>query len=488
MRKTIEAPCCGSPRSRRSGARSPGRSSASTGATSFDAPVRVVRLRVRDVRDGRGDDVDRRRGERLVARPRAGAITIAPCGTFVRRSWTSRGESAFGSLRLVGRPVRRSRARRPAARRARPRPRRARGARAPAPGAATSAERERHEPADEREPGRERRAAVRAARSRSRPARGAASTIPATSASGTARARDRASEREPPRERERQRAKPAARRDCESDDGVGEVHEEPRHLASAAGRRATRRARTRPSAAGSRAPASGSRTSAATATAPRAAEHLGREPEVVRRRDARAAPRSGASAARRSPRLGSCETRLVDERPQPEQHERRSGRRSGERDGDARHSRQPEDGDAASGIEQEERVRRVDERERAEDAASAARRGARSPRRKKSAIAAGTSSCRAAVAGSASDAYEPPCPAAKQKSASVRERSTRTPAPREPKTATPASYATTQRERREQRRPRVARRPPGRDRRTTRRARGSRARAGRRSPGAGRRP
>ncbi len=62
---------------------------------------------------------------------------------------------------------------------------------------------------------------------------------------------------------------------------------------------------------------------------------------------------------------------------------------------------------------------------------------------KKSAIAAGTSSCRAAVPGSESVAHEPPCPGPKQKTATVRVNS-EAPAAREPKTATPDSYATAQ--------------------------------------------
>ena len=77
------------------------------------------------------------------------------------------------------------------------------------------------------------------------------------------------------------------------------------------------------------------------------------------------------------------------------------------------------------------------ERERAEDGRE--RRRARD--QKKSAIAAGTSSCRAAVPGSASVAYEPPCPGPKQKTASERTTSDE-PAQREPKTATPASHVT----------------------------------------------
>ena len=61
---------------------------------------------------------------------------------------------------------------------------------------------------------------------------------------------------------------------------------------------------------------------------------------------------------------------------------------------------------------------------------------------KKSANTAGTSSCRDEVAGSASETYEPPCPAAKQKSP-TEAASTPIPPVAERKTATPASQATT---------------------------------------------
>src|SRR6476659_2345827 len=60
---------------------------------------------------------------------------------------------------------------------------------------------------------------------------------------------------------------------------------------------------------------------------------------------------------------------------------------------------------------------------------------------KKSAIAAGTSSCRAAVAGRARTEYEPPFPGPKQKTASESTTSD-VPAQRAPKTATPASHVT----------------------------------------------
>ena len=88
----------------------------------------------------------------------------------------------------------------------------------------------------------------------------------------------------------------------------------------------------------------------------------------------------------------------------------------------------------------------MDERERAERRRRARPTSARrrdAAKAKKSANAAGTSSCRDAVAGSASDTYEPPCPAAKQKSASDAA-STATPAADEPKTRRPASQATRQ--------------------------------------------
>ena len=78
--------------------------------------------------------------------------------------------------------------------------------------------------------------------------------------------------------------KPAARRDCESETSVGERDEEWRRRASRA-----KTASAPPSANAaqrrrSASPASGSSRSAATATAPAAAEHLGRE-AVARRRD-----------------------------------------------------------------------------------------------------------------------------------------------------------------------------------------------------------
>ena len=79
------------------------------------------------------------------------------------------------------------------------------------------------------------------------------------------------------------------------------------------------------------------------------------------------------------------------------------------------------------------------ERKRAED------RGRGQPRRlvKKSAIAAGTSSCRAAVPGSDSVAARAAVPRPEAEHGD-RHVSSEAPAAREPKTATPASYATAQ--------------------------------------------
>ena len=62
---------------------------------------------------------------------------------------------------------------------------------------------------------------------------------------------------------------------------------------------------------------------------------------------------------------------------------------------------------------------------------------------KNSANTTGTSSCRDEVAGSASETYDPPCPAAKQKRP-TEAASTPIPPVAERKTATPDSHATTQ--------------------------------------------
>ena len=143
-------------------------------------------------------------------------------------------------------------------------------------------------------------------------------------------------QRQRPDEHERQRREPGDPPRLRERDGIGEVHEQPRHRASAPGSPGCRRGRTSPSGGAPRAP----RPAAARARRPRrpaAAEHLRRQSVVVVVRDDELVA-VVTERAQTLARAGIVRDRLVDDRLQPEQREPGRHERRGEQRRRLRHS------------------------------------------------------------------------------------------------------------------------------------------------------
>ena len=244
------------------------------------ARVRIVRLRVRDVRRPGRDDVDRGVGGDAVARLHRRDHDRALRHDRPQPVDEARRERV-GSLRTRGLQCHDAVDEDRQGETARPQPRRAPW-RSRTVAAARRADDERREPAEQRDPRRERRARRAAGRSSKSPGQRRCSTMPATSAAA-ARARSGRAARARRRARTSAARTRRSRRDCESETASEKcTNSHGTSISSRIASAPTERER-RPAAPQRRAPASGSSTSARDGDRAAAAEHLGRETEVMRR-------------------------------------------------------------------------------------------------------------------------------------------------------------------------------------------------------------